>query len=165
MSEFVAGGTHGEILERPRVLDVGECCLELLQLHVDLLRRLLCLRHLSHARPTSAPNFRTQTQTHRLALKRLDRLHVRRDVVRDGLELAEQLLRVVDDGGVLQHGAVVRGVDGGRLRAVVLREALGLAVSLAEGLQRGDGLCGRRREGAVRGGTGREVPFPSPREV
>jgi hypothetical protein len=37
----------------------------------------------------------------------------------------------------------VREVDGGRLGGVLLREALRLGVAFAEGLQGGDGFCGR----------------------
>lgn len=64
-------------------------------------------------------------------------------VVRDGLEAREQLLRLVDDALVAQHRAVVREVDGRRLGGVLLRQALRLGVALAEGLQGGDGFCGR----------------------
>jgi hypothetical protein len=46
--------------------------------------------------------------THGFGFERLDGLDVRADVVRDGLKVAQDLLRFVDDGFVLQNGAVVR---------------------------------------------------------
>ena len=46
--------------------------------------------------------------THGCGFERLDGLDVRADVVRDGLKVAQDLLRFVDDGFVLQNGAVVR---------------------------------------------------------
>lgn len=79
--------------------------------------------------------------TYRLGLKRLDRLDVRAHVVRDGLELAQELLRLVDDGLVAQHRAVVREVDRRRLRGERGVDALGVPVPLAERLEGCDGLC------------------------
>ena len=79
--------------------------------------------------------------THGLRLKRLDRLDVRGNVVGDRLEVLNDLLGLVNDGLVLQHGAVVREVDGRRLRGILPVFALRVAVALAEGLDAGDGLC------------------------
>ena len=66
---------------------------------------------------------------------------MRTDVVRDGLEVTQGLLHLVDDGLVLQDGAVVRQVDGRRLGVELAGDALGFRVALAERLQGCDGLC------------------------
>ena len=87
-----------------------------------------------------------EKNTHRLDLEGLDRLQVRRHVVRHGLEAGEGLLRLVDDGLVLEDGTVVRKVDGGGLRGELRRDALGIRMSLAEGLQARDGLCRVKRK-------------------
>ena len=79
--------------------------------------------------------------TYRLGLERLNSLDLRAHVVRDGLELVEELLRLVHDRLVLEHRAVVREVDGGRLSVELGLYPLCVRVALAEGLQGGDGLC------------------------
>lgn len=53
--------------------------------------------------------------TYCFGLERLDGLDVCADVVRDGFKSGQDLLRFVDDGLVLQNGAVVREVYGRRL--------------------------------------------------
>src|SRR6266702_8502492 len=79
--------------------------------------------------------------SHRLGLERLDGFDVCTDVVRDGLEVTQDLLRLVDDRLVLQNGTVMRQVDGRRLGVELAGDALGFRVALAERLQGGDGLC------------------------
>ncbi len=103
--------------------------------------------------------------SHRLGLERLDGFDVCTDVVRDGLEVTQDLLRLVDDRLVLQNGAVMRQVDGRRLGVELAGDALGFRVALAECLQGCDGLCGGT---SVRfgqeycSGRGACVPFPRP---
>jgi hypothetical protein len=46
--------------------------------------------------------------SHRRGLERLDGFDVRTYVVRDGLEVTQGLLSLVNDGLVLQDGAVMR---------------------------------------------------------
>lgn len=141
--------THGEILERTRILNVCERCLEILELRIDFLRRLLRLRNLKVARlsahiPESLHILSGQqsgTCTHRLDLKRLDGLDVCAHVVGDRLELLQELLGLVNDGGVPQNRAVVSEVNSGGLRIELRVDALGIRVPLAEGLEGGDGLC------------------------
>lgn len=65
---------------------------------------------------------------------------MRADIVCHGLEVPQQLLRLVDNGLVLENGAVVCEVDSGGLRGVVVRETHGVTISLAESLQRGNGF-------------------------
>jgi hypothetical protein len=79
--------------------------------------------------------------THRLALKRLDRLDMLIHIVRHGLELAQDALGLVNDSLVLEHRAVVRDVYVGRLRRVLGLDALGLGMAFTEGLEGCDGLC------------------------
>jgi hypothetical protein len=87
-------------------------------------------------------------------------------VIRHGLELLQQLLGLIDDGLVLQDGAVVRDIDGGGLRGVLVVDELGVVVPFAEGLEGGDGLWWS--VGEVKGGYGGsewcDKPFPRPRE-
>jgi hypothetical protein len=119
----VAGETHRQVLEGTRILDVSERRLEVLQLDVDLRFRLLRLGNLTFGGSGSAARtsfffperveVRNWVQengsgTHGFGFERLDGLDVRADVVRDGLKVAQDLLRFVDDGFVLQNGAVVR---------------------------------------------------------
>lgn len=79
-------------------------------------------------------------KTYRLCLESLDRLDMRAHVVRNGLEIAEDLLRLIHDSLVLKDGAVVLEVDGGRLRGVLSIDALSVRVPLAEGLESRDRL-------------------------
>lgn len=62
------------------------------------------------------------------------------DIIGHRFEVFQQLLRLVNYGLVLQYGAVMCEVNSGRLRVVLSGEALGLRVSLAEGLERGNGF-------------------------
>lgn len=63
------------------------------------------------------------------------------NIIRDGLEVTQNLLRLVDDGLVLQDGAVMRQVDRCRLGIELAGDALGIRVTLAECLQGGNGFC------------------------
>lgn len=63
------------------------------------------------------------------------------DVVGLGLESAEALLDLVDNGGVLQDGAVVREVDGLGLLGEDGHFAAGVIVALLEGLKSGSSLA------------------------
>lgn len=62
------------------------------------------------------------------------------DIIGHGLELLEQLLRLVNDGLVLQHGAVVLDVHGRGLGFQRGLDALGVGVAFAECLQGRDGF-------------------------
>lgn len=66
-------------------------------------------------------------------------------IIGNGLERLQCTLRLVNHSLVLQHTAVVRNVDGRRLRGERGMNALRLGVPLAEGLEGGDGLCGTER--------------------
>lgn len=127
-------GRHGntydsEILERPGLLNVLEGLVEVLELHVDLvLGRLGVL--------------------HSLNLEGLDGLELPVDIVRGRLEGGEALLNLVDDGLVLQHGAVVREVDLGGLLLEGLELAAGVIVALLEGMEGGDGLAAEAERGS-----------------
>jgi hypothetical protein len=83
---------HSEVLEGPGSLNVLQCLLKVLELSVDLGLGLL-----------GALNS--------LGLVGLDGLDLAVDVVLLDLEAVELLLDVVDDGSVLQDGAVVGEVD------------------------------------------------------
>ena len=48
-----APNTHGEVLEWPGLLDVGERLLEVAQLLINLAGSLLCIRNLRHRTPYS----------------------------------------------------------------------------------------------------------------
>ena len=78
--------------------------------------------------------------THSLGFEGLNSLDGAADVVGHGLEVLQQLLRLVNNGLVLQHRAVMSEVDGCRLRGVLVGEPLGIGVSLSEGLNSGNGL-------------------------
>jgi hypothetical protein len=56
------------------------------------------------------------------------------NIVRRGLEGAEVLLNLVDDGLVLQDRAVVREVDLGGLFGELLDATAGIFIALLEGL-------------------------------
>jgi hypothetical protein len=77
---------------------------------------------------------------YRLDFKGLDGIYVCIDIIRHRFEVFQQLLCLVDYSLVLQYGAVMCEVNGGRLRVVLSGEALGLRVSFAEGLERGNGF-------------------------
>lgn len=107
---------HSEVLERPGGLDVLEGLLQVLQLGVDLALGLL-------------------GALDGLGLVGLNGLDLAADVVLLDLEAVELLLDVVDDGGVLEHAAVVREVDLLRLLGQDLNLAARVVVALLEGLQ------------------------------
>lgn len=111
---------HSQILERPSALNVLQRSLQILQLGINLALGLL-------------------GALHSLGLERLNRLHLPAHIVLLDLERAHLLLDVVDDGGVLQDGAVVREVDGLGLLGEHLDPALRIVVALLEGLE---GLSG-----------------------
>lgn len=66
---------------------------------------------------------------------------MRANIIRDRLEVGQDLLRILDDLLVLQHGFVVRDVDCRGLRGELGVDALGIGVTLAEGLESRDSLC------------------------
>ncbi len=65
---------------------------------------------------------------------------MRANIVRHRLERLQDLLSLIDDSLVLQHGAVVRKVDRGGLGGVLGVDALCFAVSFPESLEGSDGL-------------------------
>lgn len=107
---------HSEVLERPGGLNVLEGLLKVLQLSVDLALGLL-------------------GALEGLGLVGLDGLDLAADVVLLDLEGVDLLLDVVDDGGVLQDGAVVGEVDLLGLLGQDLDLAARVVVALLEGLQ------------------------------
>lgn len=113
---------NGKLVEWPGLLDVLERGSEVLELQVDGLLGGLCVLD-------------------GLDLEGLDGLDLAGDVVGGGLEGLEALLDLVDDGLVLEDGAVVGEVDGGGLLRELLDLAAGVLVALLEGLQGGDGLA------------------------
>ncbi len=108
---------HREVLKRPRLVNVLERALEVLQLEVHLALGLLGVLH-------------------RLRLKRLDGAQLPRHVVRGRLERLEPLLNLADDGLVLQRGAVLGKVDFLRLLRQQLHAAARVVVALLERRQR-----------------------------
>lgn len=111
-----------EVLERTGGLDVLEGGSEVLELEVDsLLGGLGVLDSLN--------------------LESLDSLELAADVVGGGLEGLEALLDLVDDGGVLEGGAVGGEVDGRGLLGKLLDLAAGVLVALLESLEGRHGLA------------------------
>lgn len=113
---------NGEILKRPSLLNVLQRLLQILQLLINHGLGLLCALH-------------------SLGLECLDGLNLARDVVGGGLESLELLLDVVDDGRVLQHGAVVGEVDRLRLLRQNSHLAARIVVALLEGREGGRRLA------------------------
>lgn len=107
---------HSEVLERPGSLDVLEGLLQILQLGVNLALGLL-------------------GALDGLGFVGLDGLDLTADVVLLDLEAVELLLDVVDDGGVLEDGAIVREVDLLGLLRQDLNLTARVVVALLEGLQ------------------------------
>jgi len=107
---------HSEVLEGPGGLDVLESLVKVLQLGVDLGLGLLGALEGS-------------------GFVCLDGLDLAADVVLLDLEGVELLLDVVDDGGVLEDGAVVGEVDLLGLLGQDLDLAARVVVALLEGLQ------------------------------
>lgn len=109
--------THdSEVLERPGLLDVLQCLLQVLELGVDLGLGLL-------------------GALDGLGLEGLNGLDLPADVVLLDLEAAELLLDVVDNGRVLEDLAVVGEVDRLGLLVQQLDLAAGVIVALLERLQ------------------------------
>ena len=92
-------------------------------------------------RPGTAGGRWLRKNTHRFGFERLNRLDVCAHVVRDGFEVAEDLLSLVNDGLVAEDSAVVLEVNGRGLRSELRLNALGVAVPLAECLEGRNGLC------------------------
>lgn len=113
---------HGELVEWPGRLDVLQGSLEILEFEVDLLLG-------SHGVLDG------------FDLEGLDGLELAGHIVLGGLEGAEALLDLGDDGLVLEDGAVVGEVDGGGLLGQDLHLSAGVLVPLLESLQGGDGLA------------------------
>ena len=107
---------HSEVLEGPGSLDVLKSLLKVLELSVDLGLGLL-------------------GALDSLGLVGLDGLDLAVDVVLLDLEGVELLLNVVDNGGVLQDGAVVGEVDLLGLLGQDLDLAARIIVALLEGLE------------------------------
>lgn len=115
---------HSEILKRPRRLDVLQRSLQILQLRINLALGLL-------------------GALDSLSLVGLDGLDLTVDIVLLDGEAGELLLNVVNDGLVLEHGAVVAEVDVLGLLGQDLDLAARVVVALLERLQ---GLGGAASE-------------------
>jgi hypothetical protein len=113
---------HTEILEWSRLLNVLQCLLQILQLQINTSLRLLGILD-------------------SLCLKSLNGLELSSNIVSRGLESAEVLLDLIDDGLVLQDLAVAREVDGLWLFGELLDSATGIFVALLESLEGGCGLA------------------------
>ena len=111
---------QSEVLPRPRVLDVAERLLEVLELDADLLLGLFGVLD-------------------GLDLERLDGAHLALDVVRFGLERLEVVLNLVDDTLLLEQRPVLLEVNLLRLFRQQLQPSARVVVALLERLQ------GRRR--------------------
>ncbi len=86
-------------------------------------------------------------------------------IVSDGGKGLEGLFGFVDDGLILQDGAIMLEVDGARKAGIAGRQALSLAMTFAERLQRGDGLYKEiGRHSTLWTMSKRYLPFPSPRD-
>jgi hypothetical protein len=117
----IAATYNCELFEWPRCLDVLQGGLKVLEFEVDLLLGGLGVLD-------------------GLDFKSLNGLELARNVVLGRLERAEPLLDLVNDGLVLEDGAVVGEVDGCRLLGEELDLSAGILVSLLEGLERGNSL-------------------------
>jgi len=111
-----------ELLERSGLLNVLQGLLKVLELQVDLLLGGLGVLD-------------------GLDLECLDGLELTVQVIGGGLEGLEALLDLVDDGLVLENGAVLGEVDLGGLLLEELELAAGILVALLEGLEAGDRLA------------------------
>ena len=60
------------------------------------------------------------------------------DIIRYGLEVLHDFLSLIDDGFVLQDGAIVGEINGRWLGVERAGDALGVAMPLPQSLQRGD---------------------------
>ena len=113
---------NGEIVKRPCLLNVLQRLLQIAQFLVDQALRFL-------------------GALHSLGLKGLDGLDLSVHIVRLGLERAEALLDLVDDGRVLEYRAVVSEVDLLRLLLQYVDFAARVVVALLERLERGSSLA------------------------
>jgi len=82
----------------------------------------------------------TRKITHSFSLKSFDDLNVCVHVICGRLELLQNLLCLINDGLVLQDGAVMGKIDCCWLIVILVRQSLSFGVTLAEGLQRSNGL-------------------------
>lgn len=119
---------HSEVLEWPSSLNVLEGLAEVLEFHGDLVLGSLGVLY-------------------RLNLEGLDSLDLPVDIVGGGLEGLESLLNLVDDGLVLQGGAVLGEVDLGGLLLEELELAASIFVSLLKGLEGGHRLAAEAEGG------------------
>lgn len=118
-----SGYTHdGQVLEWSGLLNVLQCLLQVLELNIDVGLGLL-------------------GSLDGLGLESLNGLDLAVDVVLLGLEGAELLLNVVDDGLVLEDTAVVGEVNGLLLLLELGELAAGVVVALLEGDKRVGGLA------------------------
>ena len=115
-------GTYSQILKRTCILDISKSCLQILQLQVNLLHRLLGLRDCR-------------------GLECLDGFDVCAYIIRYRFELLKQFGSIVDNCFILEDRAVVFKIDCGRLGGILGLETLRFTVSLAERLEGCDCLC------------------------
>ena len=104
---------HSEILKRPGRLNVLQRCLQITDLRIDSALGLL-------------------RALHSLCLESLDGLDLPAHIVLLDLEAVDLLLNIVDDGGVLEEGAVVGEVDFLGLFGEKLNPAARVVVALFE---------------------------------
>jgi hypothetical protein len=110
---------------------------------------------------------RAQCITNSCSLEGLDGLDVRIHIISNGLEVLEDLFSLVNDGLVLQDGAVVIEVDGAGEAGVGTLETLSLAMTFTESLESRNGLCRQKgfKTRVQKALGGYHQPFPSPREL
>ena len=135
--------TNCEVLERPGLLDVSKCLLEVLQLNINLVSSLLSLGNLYCACTSYSALIGPESErgTYSLDLEGLDSLDMRTNVVGDGLEVLQELLGLVNDSLVFENSTIVIEVDSGGLAVELSVYPLRVRVALAEGLESSDGLC------------------------
>lgn len=133
--------THSKILKRPRLFNVRQRLLKVLELLVDPDRGLLRLGNLQPNPNLIAWPLQSRLPPYRLALECLNRLDVIVHVILDGLEFAQDTLCFVHDRLVLEHRPVVFDVHRRRLNCILAMDPLGLRVTLSERLQRCHRLC------------------------
>lgn len=113
---------HSEILKGSGGFDVLQCGGQILQLQINTALGFLRVLH-------------------GLGLKGLNGLDLPGNIVGRGLEGAEVLLDLINDGLVLQERAVVREIDGLWLLREGLHAATGVITALLESLQGGGCLA------------------------
>jgi len=122
MGERAENTYNSEFIKRPRLLNIPQRLVQILEFDIDLLLRV----------------FRGFDS---LGLERLDGLDLARDVVFLWLERGKLALDFVDDGRVLERRAVLGEVDGLGLLLQLLQLAAGVVVALFEGLKGGRGAA------------------------